>query len=170
MARPRIGATLSSAALVGALIAACTAAVTPGPTAVPGASLATGAPSGSIASSPSGSSGGSPTGTDGGGRPSIPAVSLPFGSPGTVTLPAAVLDPILADASTRSGVPRADLVVVSAASRTWPDGSLGCPAPGVAYIQVVLEGYQVIVRAGTTLYDYRGAGTTIFRLCKAIPG
>ena len=92
----------------------------------------------------------------------------PTGKP--VVLPKSVLDPILADAATRSGVAVDQLVVVTALSITWSDGSLGCPEPGQAYTQVVLEGYRVSIRAGTTTYDYRGAGMSGFKLCKSAPG
>ena len=68
-------------------------------------------------------------------------------------------------------MPREQLVVVSSPSRrTWNDGSLGCPEPGHFYTQALVEGWQAVVRAGTTLYDYRGAGMTTFKLCRTIPG
>ena len=149
MARPGIRALLVSAVLIAA---GCTAGATAPPSVQPSASEAAATPSASDS-----------------GRLPIPRLSFPAGSP-LIALPAAVLDPVLADAAGRSGVPLAELVVVTATSRTWPDGSLGCPAPGVLYTQALVEGYQVLVRAGTTLYDYRGAGTTTFKLCRTIPG
>ena len=92
----------------------------------------------------------------------------PTGKP--VVLPKSVLDPILADAASRSGVAVDKLVVVTALSITWSDGSMGCPEPGQVYTQVILEGYRVSIRADTTTYDYRGAGMNGFKLCKSIPG
>jgi hypothetical protein len=97
-------------------------------------------------------------------------VSIPIASPASpVELPAVVLDPVLADAAQRSGVPREQLVVVTAVATTWSDGSLGCREPGQMYTQALVEGWQAVVRAGTTLYDYRGAGATNFKLCKSVP-
>ena len=104
-------------------------------------------------------------------RPSFPALSPgsdPTGKP--VVLPKSVLDPILADAATRSGVAVDQLVVGTSLSITWSDSSLGCPEPGQAYTQVILEGYRVSIKAGTTTYDYRGAGMSGFKLCKSVPG
>jgi hypothetical protein len=82
------------------------------------------------------------------------------------SLGAAVLDPILADASARTGAPKESIEIVTAEARTWPDGSLGCPQPGMAYTQVVTEGYQVVVRVGGRALDYRGSGRSGFRLCE----
>jgi hypothetical protein len=104
-------------------------------------------------------------------RPSFAPLSPgvdPTGKP--VVLPKSVLDPILSDAAKRSGVALDQLVVVTSLSITWSDSSLGCPEPGQAYTQVILEGYRVSIRAATTTYDYRGAGMTGFKLCKTIPG
>jgi len=83
-------------------------------------------------------------------------------------LPAAVLDPILADAAQRTGLPQNALEVALAEARTWPDGSLGCPQSGMAYTQVLVDGYQVIVQAGDRTLDYRGSGPGRFRLCEAV--
>src|SRR5690242_2210919 len=33
-----------------------------------------------------------------------------------------------------------DIGVLEARAVTWPDGSLGCPAPDMAYIQVLVDG------------------------------
>ncbi|MBW4436267.1 MAG: hypothetical protein KME04_03985 [Pleurocapsa minor GSE-CHR-MK-17-07R] len=37
---------------------------------------------------------------------------------------------------------------------TWPDGSLGCPQPDVAYTQALVNGYRIVLRAGDTEYIY----------------
>jgi hypothetical protein len=49
--------------------------------------------------------------------------------------------------------------VVSTVFREFPDGSLGCPQPGMAYGQVISPGYQVLVEAGGRRFDVRVAGT-----------
>lgn len=88
---------------------------------------------------------------------------------GTDHLPASVTDPVLADISRRSGVPVDQLTIVSAEMVTFPDGSLGCPQPGMAYTQVVVDGYKIIVDAHGTTYDVRGSGDA-FRLCEPKAG
>jgi hypothetical protein len=47
----------------------------------------------------------------------------------------------------------------------WPDGSLGCPRPGVEYPQVPQDGVRIVLRAADRSYDYHaGAGRPPF-LC-----
>lgn len=40
--------------------------------------------------------------------------------------------------------------LVSIEDREWPDGSLGCPQPGMVYPQVITPGYLVVLEAGGT--------------------
>ena len=81
-------------------------------------------------------------------------------------LPAAVIDPIVADAATRLGVDPSAVTVVDAHEETWSDGSLGCPEPGMMYTQALVDGYQVIVEANGTQLDYRGSTPGAFRVCE----
>ena len=86
-------------------------------------------------------------------------------SPAIPGVAAAVLDPILTDAATRAGVNRSDLAVAEARAVTWNDGSLGCPQPGMAYTQALVDGWQVIVEAGDERLDYRVSGPGQFMVC-----
>jgi hypothetical protein len=83
----------------------------------------------------------------------------------TGEVPEALLDEILADASERLAVDVAEIVVVRAQSVTWPDGSLGCPEPGVAYTQALVPGYWVVV-ADEQQLDYRVGRQGSFLLCE----
>ena len=40
------------------------------------------------------------------------------------------------------------MTVVQVEEVTWPDGSLGCPQPGMAYTQALVPGYRVTTFAG----------------------
>jgi len=72
----------------------------------------------------------------------------------------------LADASRRTGVPVAALSVVESSPRTWRDGSLGCPEPGMSYTQALVPGWRLVIRAGEELLDYRMATRgTAFMFC-----
>ena len=52
-----------------------------------------------------------------------------------------------------------DLIeVVSVESVDFPDSSLGCPQPGMAYLQVITPGYKVILKADGKTFDYRVSG------------
>lgn len=89
--------------------------------------------------------------------------------PPEADLPAAIMDPIYADATARSGIPVDELTVVRAEAVTWPDPSLGCPQPGMAYPQVLVDGYWVVVEADGVEYDYRGSRPGEFILCEIPP-
>jgi len=100
----------------------------------------------------------------------VPTASLPLPVPpnpsaSQVDPPSSLLDQIKADAAQRGGVAREQVQVISSTAQTWSDGSLGCPKPGENYIQVMVEGFQVIVQAGGRALDYRTSSTGI-RLCE----
>jgi hypothetical protein len=96
-----------------------------------------------------------------GGSPSSPS-----GPNGGASLPAAIIDPIVADAAARLAVDPSAVKIVSAEARTYGDGSLGCPQPGEMYTQAVVDGYQVIVEVNGMQLDYRGSGPGRFRICE----
>jgi hypothetical protein len=48
----------------------------------------------------------------------------------------------------------------------WPDGSLGCPQPGVEYLQVITPGFWVELQVGEVKYDYRATQSGALRLCE----
>jgi hypothetical protein len=67
---------------------------------------------------------------------------------------ASVTEAALADAARRTGLKRGDLKVLSADAVTWPDGSLGCPQPGMLYTQALVPGYRVRIEADGQVLDY----------------
>jgi hypothetical protein len=90
----------------------------------------------------------------------------PLETDGEAALPPKdLLARVLADASERSDIPSADLVIDGAWRRTWSDGSLGCPRPGEFYTQALVPGWQVIVKAGEQELDYRLTDRGHFILC-----
>ena len=106
-------------------------------------------------------------GSDGSLRPASQQPSkVPAASPGggTVGLPASITDPIVAEIAADAGVPIDEVTILSAEAVTFPDGSLGCPVPGMVYTQVLVDGYRVVAEAGGGTYDYRGSGGR-FRRC-----
>lgn len=58
------------------------------------------------------------------------------------------------DLAQRLSVPKDQIKFIEASSVTWSDGSLGCPKPGVAYIQMLVTGYLVVLESGGTRYEY----------------
>jgi hypothetical protein len=83
----------------------------------------------------------------------------------SVLPPEKLLTPVLADASERGGVAAEELVVTGAWRRTWSDGSMGCPLPGMHYTQALVTGWRVVVQAGEQTLDYRLSDRGYFVLC-----
>lgn len=54
----------------------------------------------------------------------------------------------------------------------WPDSSIGCPKPGMAYMQVITPGHKVTLRANGQTYVVHEAGNKAFvcRKTKVIGG
>ncbi|MGI8657981.1 MAG: hypothetical protein ACR2K4_04315 [Candidatus Limnocylindria bacterium] len=75
---------------------------------------------------------------------------------------------MLEDLSRRFDRPITDPVVASAESVSWNDGSLGCPKPGQAYTQALVDGFQILVEVDGEQFDYRSAGGDSVRLCEGI--
>jgi hypothetical protein len=63
-------------------------------------------------------------------------------------------------------VPETDIEVVSSEAVTWNDGSLGCPQPGMAYVQVQVDGSLIRLRAGGRDYEYHSGGQRGPFLCQ----
>lgn len=63
-----------------------------------------------------------------------------------------------ADLARVVGVAEAEIGVAVAETIVWPDGGLGCPEPGMAYTQVQVEGYRIVLTHGGASYAYHGGG------------
>jgi hypothetical protein len=70
-------------------------------------------------------------------------------------VPQRILDPILTEAAAQAKVAQEKLVILRAQPVVWNDGSLGCPEPGMMYIQALVNGYWVVINAGGKTYDFR---------------
>jgi hypothetical protein len=97
----------------------------------------------------------------------VPATTTPSAStdPARSGVPAELLAEIMADASERAGVAPAELEVITAEEVTFTDGSLGCPEPGMAYTQALVDGYHVVIGTPNGELDYRAATSGGFRYC-----
>jgi len=62
-------------------------------------------------------------------------------------------------------LPEDEVTLVSVESKDFGDASLGCPAPGMSYAQVITPGHLVIVEADGRRFDVRVAGTN-GRICR----
>ena len=50
-----------------------------------------------------------------------------------------------------------EIGVVEARYVTWPNSSLGCPQPGMNYMQVLTDGVLIVLRHGGASYHYHGS-------------
>ncbi len=87
-------------------------------------------------------------------------------TPVTGEVPQGLLDSILKDLTERSSVSIDKISVIQAQEIIWPDGSLGCPQPGMMYTQAIVDGYRVILQVGEKQYDYHASKTGFFFLCE----
>jgi hypothetical protein len=59
-----------------------------------------------------------------------------------------------ADFAASLGIAPDQVTVASVEEVTWSDGSLGCPQPGQAYVQVLTPGYRVVLEAEGQQAEY----------------
>jgi hypothetical protein len=60
--------------------------------------------------------------------------------------------------SAELGIPKDRIEVESVTAVDWPDGSLGCPKPGMGYLTVITPGHRIALRADGTTYAVHEAG------------
>lgn len=71
--------------------------------------------------------------------------------------PAAIATRVVADFLS---IPASEITLVSVESKEFADPSLGCPAPGMSYAQVITPGHRVIVEAEGRRFDVRVSGSS----------
>ena len=74
----------------------------------------------------------------------------------------------VSDLAERLGVLVSDVTIVEATAVTWGDSSLGCPQPGMNYLQQVTDGSLVILNVDGI--DYRYTGGSPLKLCGDVAG
>jgi hypothetical protein len=77
-----------------------------------------------------------------------------------------VIESAKEDLSMRLGVETEEIALVSYEAVIWPDGSLGCPQPGMAYKQVPREGSLIILIYEGSTYEYHSGGSQGPFLCE----
>lgn len=85
--------------------------------------------------------------------------------PTTEPEPLPIVAPARADLAERLGVEPEEIEVVVAERVTWPDGSLGCPEPGMSYTQATVEGSKVVLGHDDRVYVYHAGNDDQPFLC-----
>jgi len=105
--------------------------------------------------------------------PSAPSSTAePTAAEGTV-FPAGDVDPGLspwvddasAELAARLGIDVDEVEVSAAVLVVWPDASLGCPEPDMAYATVLTDGAVIELGVGGAVYRYHAGGSTEPFLC-----
>jgi hypothetical protein len=76
-----------------------------------------------------------------------------------------VTDAVLVDAAERTGFEVSRLQVVESIAVTWPDGSLGCPEPGMNYTMALVPGYRIRIRADQQVLNYHASARGYWVFC-----
>ncbi len=71
------------------------------------------------------------------------------------------------DLAARLAMDPAQIALIEYREVSWPDNSLGCPRPDMAYLQVMVDGYLIRLGAGKKVYEYHGGGTHAPFLCES---
>jgi hypothetical protein len=71
----------------------------------------------------------------------------------------------IADLAGRLGVAPAQIEVVRVEAVVWPDGSLGCPQPGMLYPQVLQDGMRIRLAVAGVIYQYHSGERRAPFLC-----
>jgi len=61
------------------------------------------------------------------------------------------------DLARRLAVDVSAVTIVDYAAVTWPDSSLGCPQPGMQYLQSLREGTRIRLQVSGTVYEYHSS-------------
>lgn len=107
----------------------------------------------------------------GGAVPAETATLSTLFSPGAIDMSPAppalqsLIEKAKADLAQRLSIPVNEIVLLEATSVIWPDGSLGCPQPGVAYTQVPQDGLLLRIQARGQTYEYHSGGRRDPFLC-----
>ena len=72
------------------------------------------------------------------------------------------------DLAGRLGISPNHIALLSYEEVVWPDASLGCPQPGMAYIQVPQDGALIRLSAEGQVYDYHSGGNRDVFLCEQV--
>jgi hypothetical protein len=91
---------------------------------------------------------------------------LPSSNAGPNSDQQVAVDAAIQDAAAHLGLGREVLRVERVEARQWADSSLGCPRPGVQYLQVVTSGFLIVVTDGTRTLEYHSDSRGRVVLCQ----
>jgi hypothetical protein len=75
-----------------------------------------------------------------------------------------ITDLVQQDLAEQLNISKDEIRVVSVTAVEWPDSSMGCPKPGMGYLDVITPGYRIVLTASGQTYTYH-TGPDSFVLC-----
>lgn len=66
----------------------------------------------------------------------------------------ALIERAKTDLAQRLSIPESQIKAIETKEAAWPDASLGCPQPGIAYAQIPTPGYLVMLEVAGNEYEY----------------
>lgn len=69
------------------------------------------------------------------------------------------------DLARRQDAPVSEISVISREEVTWPNGGLGCPKPGMVYIQQLINGSRLILAYGGREFAYHAGPSGEYKHC-----
>jgi hypothetical protein len=93
----------------------------------------------------------------------VPTTTAPPGSagslpPGVDPRENAQVQAALSDLAAMLGVDESTIDVVVWEEVVWSDGAIGCPQPGMAYTQALVDGTRIVLEHDGVRYAYHAAG------------
>jgi hypothetical protein len=76
-----------------------------------------------------------------------------------------LIDKARMDLAQQLSIPMTQINLIQTISATWPDSSLGCPQPGMAYSQVLTPGYLIQLQADNRVYEYHTDADQLVVFC-----
>ena len=108
-----------------------------------------------------------PVNLQGQGFPPGQSTPTPFPTPAALASQSQV-ERAKQDLAVRLSISADQIVLTDFQEITWPDSSLGCPQPGMAYTQVTVDGISIQLQVGDRVYSYHGNGSQPPFLCERV--
>jgi hypothetical protein len=76
----------------------------------------------------------------------------------------ALIERATADLAQRLSIPASQIKAIETKEVFWPDASLGCPQPGIAYAQIPIPGYLIMLVNSGDQFEYHADthGNTLY--------
>lgn len=81
----------------------------------------------------------------------------PTDSPSTPPGMESLIEKAREDLAERLLIDTSQISLLEAREVTWPNASLGCPQPGMAYADVLTPGYLIILKANDLAFEYHAS-------------